>query len=76
MKRRDGLGGLFDEHEGASEAFVAPAISASLRDLVKGQEDAFTAGDMVLNGAVCTGEPVCSMVLAPYETAAWNGVAR
>jgi arginine decarboxylase len=76
VQRLDGLGGLFVEHEGTSEQFVANAIQSSLRDLVKGQEDAFSAGEMVLNGAVCTGEPICSMVLAPYETAAWNGVAR
>ena len=76
VQRLDGQGGLFVEHEGTSEAYVENQIRLSLADLVKGHEDEFTTGDWVLNGAVCTGEPVCSMVLAAYETAPWNGVAR
>ncbi|MEV6343009.1 pyruvoyl-dependent arginine decarboxylase [Actinoplanes sp. NPDC051851] len=76
VQRRDGQGGLFVEHEGTSEAFVTNAIRASLRDLVKGHEDAFEPADYVVHGAVCQDEPVCALVLAPYETVAWNGVAR
>jgi arginine decarboxylase len=76
VQRLDGRGGLFVEHEGSSEAYVQNQITLSLRDLVKGHEDEFTTGDRVLNGAVCTGEPVCSMVLAAYETAPWNGATR
>lgn len=76
VQRLDGQGGLFVEHEGTSEAYVENQLRMSLADLVKGHEDEFTTGDWVLNGAVCTGEPVCSMVLAAYETAPWNGVAR
>ena len=73
VQRLDGGGGLFVEHEGASETAVAGAIRASLRDVVAGHEDEFTAPDWVLGGAVCTGEPVCSLVIAPYETAPWAG---
>jgi len=25
---------------------------------------------------VCTGEPVCSLVIAPYEAAGWTGDAQ
>ena len=63
------------EHEGTSEEYVAHAIRTSLRDLVRGREDEYSAPDWVLNGAVCTGEPVCSLVIAPYETASWTGAA-
>jgi arginine decarboxylase len=73
VQRLDGGGGLFVEHEGTSEGFVAHAIETSLNDLVKGREDEFTAPDWVLNGAVCTGEPICSLVIAPYEAAPWAG---
>jgi arginine decarboxylase len=73
VQRLDGGGGLFVEHEGGTEQFVTNAILTSLRDLVKGREDEFSAPDFVVNGAVCTGEPICSLVLAPYETASWVG---
>jgi arginine decarboxylase len=75
VQRLDSGGGLFVEHEGTSEQFVAHAIRTSLADLVKGREDEFAAPDWVLNGAVCTGEPVCSLVIAPYEAAPWAGAA-
>jgi arginine decarboxylase len=71
VQRLDGQGGLFVEHEGPREKMVTDAIRTSLRDLVAGREDEFTPGDWVVNGAVCTGEPVCSLVIAPYETASW-----
>jgi arginine decarboxylase len=73
VQRLDGGGGLFVEHEGDDEDAVTETIRASLRDLVAGQEHLFTAPDWVLGGAVCTGDPVCSLVIAPYETAAWGG---
>jgi len=74
VQRLDGGGGLFVEHNGATEQFVTNAIHASLRDLVKGREDRFSAPEFVLHGAVCIGAPICSLVLAPYETASWAGV--
>ena len=73
VQRLDGQGGLFVEHEGTSEAFVSNAIRTSLQDIVAGQEELFSAPDWVLNGAVCTGKPVCSLVVAAYETATWAG---
>jgi arginine decarboxylase len=73
VQRLDGGGGLFVEHEGGTELYVTNAIKTSLRDLVAGMEDAFSAPDWVLNGAVCEGEPVCSLVIAPYECSTWVG---
>ncbi|HEX8630082.1 MAG TPA: pyruvoyl-dependent arginine decarboxylase [Catenuloplanes sp.] len=73
VRRRDGLGGLFVEHDGADEATVAAGIRASLTGLMAGGEDDFTAPDFVINGVTCTGQPVCSLVIAPYESASWMG---
>ena len=71
VQRNDGGGGLFVEHEGDSEAYVRDAITMSLRDLVAGREDEFQPPQWLLNGAVCTDRPICSLVLAAYETAPW-----
>jgi arginine decarboxylase len=73
VQRLDGHGGLFVEHEGHSEERVVHAIRSSLRDLVADQADEYTAPDWVVNGAVCADRPVCSLVIAPYETASWAG---
>ena len=73
VQRLDGHGGLFVEHEGPTEEYVRGAIQTSLRDLVAGREDEFSGPDWVLNGAVCTGDPVCSLVIAAYESAPWAG---
>jgi arginine decarboxylase len=73
VQRLDGRGGLFVEHEGTSEEFVSQAIQTSLRDLVVDREHQYAAPEWVLNGAVCTGDPVVSLVIAPYETNSWLG---
>src|SRR4051794_40433892 len=62
VMRRDGQGGLFVEHEGTSEQFVRTAIETSLADLVRGREDEYVAAQLTLHGAVCDGDPVCSLV--------------
>jgi len=73
VQRVDGGGGLFVEHEGPTEAYVTNAIRTSLRDLVAGREDDFTGPDWVVGGVTCVDEPVCSLVIAPYESAPWTG---
>jgi arginine decarboxylase len=65
-------GGLMVEHEGGSEAFVTDSITTSLRDMVAGSEEQFSAPDFVVNGAHCTSQPVCSLVIAPFEIASWH----
>lgn len=75
VQRLDGLGGLFVEHEGPTEAAVADATRLSLTEMIAGQEDQFTAPDWVLNGLTCTDAPVCSLVIAPYECTPWAGTA-
>ncbi|BBH71580.1 hypothetical protein ACTI_82650 [Actinoplanes sp. OR16] len=76
VQRLDGKGGLFVEHEGTSEGYVTQAIKNSLRDLIRGHEEGFTDPDFVVHGVVCESDPVCAMVIAPYETATWAGAPR
>jgi arginine decarboxylase len=73
VQRLDGEGGYFVEHEDNSERLVSKAIDLSLRDLVSGREEEFSAPDRVVNGVTCVGEPVCSLVIAAYETTPWAG---
>lgn len=71
--RLDGQGGLFVEHGGYSEEAVARAVRASLDDMVAHSRYEFATPQWVLHGAICAGPPVCSLVIAPYETAPWAG---
>jgi arginine decarboxylase len=70
--RLDGAGGLFVEHEGDSEQFVADAIEASLADLAAGRPERFGPAQKVLIGTECVDAPVCALVVAAYETAGWG----
>lgn len=71
VQRLDGQGGLFVEHAGDDREEVAIALRTSLRDLVRTQRYEYGQPDWLLSGTVCTGEPVCSLVIAPYETEPW-----
>ncbi|WP_249714932.1 pyruvoyl-dependent arginine decarboxylase [Rhizomonospora bruguierae] len=71
VRRLDGLGGLFVEHEGADEQSVSTAIQASLADMVAGAAEEYTPPEWVVQGAACAGQPVCALVIAPYEAAPW-----
>jgi len=70
--QRPSGGGLMVEHEGGSEAFVTDSILTTLYDMVQGCESEFAAPRFVVNGAHCTGKPVCSLVIAPFEMSTWN----
>jgi arginine decarboxylase len=65
-------GGLLVEHEGGSEAFVADSILTSLEDMVQESTEQFSAPQFVVNGVHCTNQPVCSLVIAPFEIAPWQ----
>lgn len=73
VQRRDGKGGLFVEHEGTSQRFVEQAILTSLADLVRGREDDFEPARLSVRGATCEDDPICVMVIAPYEAVSWAG---
>ncbi|HYH24152.1 MAG TPA: pyruvoyl-dependent arginine decarboxylase [Blastococcus sp.] len=72
VQRLDGAGGLFVEHEGDSEQFVADAIEASLADLAARRPETFGPAQKVLTGTKCVDAPVCALVVAAYETAGWG----
>lgn len=68
----DGGGGLLVEHEGGSEAFVTHAITSSLNDMVRNSDEAFSEPAFVLNGVLCEVQPVCSLVIAPFQVIPWH----
>jgi arginine decarboxylase len=76
VQRVDGGGGLLVEHEGGSEGFVNEAILTSLRDMVAGEQDAFTEPELVTTGGRCHGEPLCALVIVPFQVVPWVDVAR
>jgi arginine decarboxylase len=65
-------GGLMVEHEGGSEAFVTDSILTSLQDMIQDSAEEFSAPHFVVNGAHCTDQPVCSLVIAPFQIEAWH----
>jgi arginine decarboxylase len=65
-------GGLFVEHEGHSRKEVTRSISDSLADLTAGRPEQFGPVQMRLASATCVDRPVCALVVASYETAAWS----
>ena len=69
--------GLFVEHEGSSEDQVRSDIEASLGALRAGRGatgDRLGDVEMVVHGAVCTDEPVCSLVVAVFASEPWHDV--
>lgn len=65
-------GGLLVEHEGHSEASVTDAILTSLHDMRRSLPGRSSEPSYVVNGIRCTDQPVCSLVIAPFQTAPWH----
>jgi len=70
----NGLGGLFVEAHGHSEHQVRFDLEQTL-DAIISDRPYWHVGDkdLELAGTTCEGHPVCAMVMAIYESAAWNG---
>lgn len=66
--------GLFVEHEGGSEKTVRKDIADSLNALMATRNLDFGPIKMIVNGATCTHLPVCSLVIAVYQSSDWNNV--
>lgn len=66
--------GLFVEHEGASEAQVRDELAASLTSICEARDLRGLEQHSVVVGTRCEGEPVAALVIAPYQTAAWDPV--
>ena len=65
--------GLLVEHEGSSEQQVRRDISNSLTGLAQNRQLDLGDQQMEVIGARCTGEPICALVVAVFESAAWEG---
>jgi arginine decarboxylase len=68
--------GLFVEHEGHSESQVRDDIRKTLGALMKTRKVDFGPIHMQVAGRVCTGEPVCAMVVAVYQASDWRNTAH
>lgn len=64
--------GLFVEHHGASEARVKRDIIDTLTSMTQGRKERFGPIQMQVQGITCHGEPVCSLVVAAYQSNPWS----
>jgi arginine decarboxylase len=66
--------GLLVEHEGYTETQVRSDIENSLHALVKNRHSTnkFGPANMVVTGTVCSGLPVCALVVATFESTTWR----
>ncbi len=67
-----GLGGVFVEAEGESEAVVRNDLSRSMRALIANrQEWVVSETDTEVIGIACQDEPVCALVVAIFASVSW-----
>lgn len=65
--------GLLVEHEGHSQKQVEHDIEHSLAALVQNRPgEKFGPADMKIVGGACHDKPVCALVVATFESAAWQ----
>jgi arginine decarboxylase len=64
--------GLLVEHEGHSEAEVRADITSSLEALAENRRAQFGPINMEVVGVKCEDKPVCALVVAVFESAAWK----
>lgn len=64
--------GLLVEHEGPSEAQVRGDISSSLQALADNRGMTFGPPQMHVSGVKCEDKPVCALVVAVFESNAWQ----
>lgn len=64
--------GLLAEHEGHSESEVRTDIEHTLTALARNRDMQFGPQQMHVVGAKCTDLPVCVLVVAVFESAAWQ----
>lgn len=71
QSERDGRG-LFVEHHGGSLTQVESMIEASLESMCSYRKERLGPPQVATAGATCTGEPVCALVAAVYESRGWG----
>lgn len=68
--------GLLVEHEGYTEAEVRADIEHSLKALAENRQMEFGEPQMHVVGAKCLDYPICALVVAVFESAAWQSAQR
>lgn len=66
--------GLLVEHEGHSESEVREDIESSLKALAENRGMTFGPIYMEVAGKKCVALPVCSLVVAVFESSTWNAL--
>jgi arginine decarboxylase len=68
--------GLLVEHESDSYVSLCGLINASMGGLCDNRAASFPTRRSEVAGVECRGEPACALVVAVFESAAWNSVDR
>jgi arginine decarboxylase len=68
--------GLLVEHHAHDEATLRHLVTSSLDALCGNRGITLPRRGMAVAGAACAGEPVCALVVAVFEAAAWSAVRR
>ena len=68
--------GLLVEHHGGDEVSLRRLVRASLDGLCRNRGVSFPSGGIEVAGARCVDEPVCALVVAVFEAAAWASAGR
>jgi len=64
--------GLFVEHHGDHEDVVRSDIELSLKALMQGRNIDFGEIYVRITGGTCSGQPLCALVAAAYESDPWR----
>jgi arginine decarboxylase len=68
--------GLLVEHDAHDETGLRTLVSASLDGLCRNRGISLPRRGLQVAGARCTDEPVCALVVAVFESAAWASAGR
>ncbi|GAA0915339.1 pyruvoyl-dependent arginine decarboxylase [Virgisporangium aurantiacum] len=68
--------GLLVEHHGGDEESLRGLVRASLDGLCRNRGVSFPSGGIEVAGAQCADEPVCALVVAVFEAAAWMSASQ
>jgi arginine decarboxylase len=68
--------GLLVEHHAGDEVSLRRLVATSLDGLCRNRGISLPARGIEIAGASCADEPVCALVVAVFEAAAWNSARR
>jgi hypothetical protein len=68
--------GLLVEHHAADEVSLRRLVRTSLDALGRNRNLSFPSAGIKVAGVHCVDEPVCALVVAAFESAAWASVSR